>query len=158
MVGAFAFVAVSLVAAPSARGGIEDLLDFGDPELLACEISLALAEVGEDLCFDLGCDPSEKECSKICKVVSKTCTSTAKVTGKLINTIAKGLIKEISILCKTADEPKECKFAAKFIGKLIKTETKQLVLETRQSCGSNELLGACDRLCNDRVDVFACGL
>jgi hypothetical protein len=152
---------MSLVAAPSAEAQPEDLPDPAD---LACIVYEGLIDAGgletgalEGQCVELGCDPSEKDCTKFCKTARKGCDKAGKASAKVFKTFGKAEIKAAKTLCKTAADPKACKQIVKEIGKALKELEKQFRRNAKDVCEAEGIQSDCSASCNTGAAFPTCG-
>ena len=142
LAAALALLALTWLAVPSARAQDEDPAD------LACIVFEELINEGVAFCLEAGCEPTEKDCQKLCKNGTKTCNAISKDSVKLADDIVKAQVKQGKILCKTADDPSGCKSFVKEGQQAAKMFSKDFKKEAKEACKASDLVDRCLNACN----------
>ena len=149
LAGAFALLAAAGFAASSARAQ-------ESPDELACSIYEALINEADDFCFEEGCQPTEKQCQKICNDAAKACRAVARRTAKAEDDASQGEARQDQIFCRTAEDP-TCRSTVKSGLKDARTATKEFKKDFARSCESGALILQCVSACERQLRCSCVG-
>ncbi len=153
LAGALGLVALSWMAVPSTRA--QDAVP--DPAEEACFIYAGLIGGGVDFCFEEGCEPTEKDCDKLCKTAGQTCSAVTKALAKTVSAAARGQQKGARVLCKTALDPKGCKQGVKDDHKSNQMAVHDFTKGAKQACTDASLVSDCVEACTMGFSCFCEG-
>jgi hypothetical protein len=108
--------------------------------------SLGYALIAFDSMFDT--DPSEKDCTNICKKLSNGCKQTGNNFAKDVNTLIKTGITAAGVLCKTAIDQRDCKDGVKAFKQASKMLVRDLKADFKEICAAPALAASCSDACN----------
>lgn len=151
-------VAIALIASPSSAQEFPDLPD--NPEAAACLVFEAQIEGAIAFCDEIeaevgACNPTDKDCDKLCNVGSRTCQKANKDVVKTVNNVINGLIKEFKILCGGVSEPKDCKSGVKAANKFLRDAIKIAKKDLNEACKADSLVEECAVACTT-ANIASC--
>jgi hypothetical protein len=93
-------------------------------------------------------DPSQKDCTNVCKKLTNGCKKLGSSFARDANTLIKTGLSAAGVLCKTAIDTRECKAAVTATKRMSRTLMRDLKADFKELCAAPALAASCSDACN----------
>jgi hypothetical protein len=94
-------------------------------------------------------DPSQRDCTRVCKKLTNGCKRMGQSFARDANTLIRTGLSAAAILCKTADDRRLCKSDIKGARQLARLLMRDLKADFKNLCADPVLAASCSDACND---------
>jgi hypothetical protein len=93
-------------------------------------------------------DPSQKDCTNVCKKLTNGCKQLGSSFARDANTLIKTGLSAAGVLCKTAVDTRECKGTVTATKQMSRTLMRELKADFKELCADPALAASCSDACN----------
>jgi len=115
-------------------------------------LGYTLAQIG----YTFNTDPSQQDCTRVCKKLTNGCKRVGQSFARDANTLIKTVISAEAILCKTADDRRACKADVKQGRQFARLLMRDLKADFKDLCTDSVLTASCSDACNFGVYPSCC--